>query len=53
MSQGEFTKEEAATTEEAFKEVFGALSKSKQMEFFGHANDVYSFLAAAKAAAPE
>ena len=52
MAQGEFTKEEAGATEEAFKEVFDTLSKNKKMEFFGHANDIYSFLAAAKRAAP-
>ena len=52
MAQGEFTKEEATATEEAFKEVFLALPKNKQMDFFGHANDIYLFLVAAKAAAP-
>lgn len=52
MAQGEFTKEEAKETEEAFSEVFKALSKSKQQELFGHANDIYLFLAAAKEAAP-
>lgn len=53
MAQGEFTKEEAAETETAFKEVFQALSKKKQMEFLGHANDIYLFLGAAKKAAPD
>ena len=53
MAQGEFTKEEATATEEAFKEVFEALPKKKKMEFFGHANDIYLFLAAAKRAAPD
>lgn len=52
MAQGEFTKEEAAETENAFKEVFSALSKAKQGQFIGHANDIYLFLAAAKADAP-
>ncbi len=51
MAQGEFTKEEATETETSFKEVFAALSKPKQMEFLGHANDIYLFLAAAKKAA--
>jgi hypothetical protein len=52
MAQGEFTKEEAAETEDAFAEVFKALSKTKQRELFGHANDISLFLNAAKAAAP-
>ena len=53
MSQGEFTKEEATETEDAFGEVFKALPKKSQGEFIGHANDIYLFLAAAKDAAPE
>jgi len=52
MAQGEFTKEEAMATEETFKEVFAALPKRKQMEFIGHANDIYLFLSAAKKVAP-
>lgn len=52
MAQGEFTKEEAAQTEVAFKEVFDALSKPKQREFLGHANDIYLFLAACKENCP-
>ena len=53
MAQGEFTKETAAETEKAFGEVFDVLSKKKQAEFFGHANDIYLFLAAAKKKAPK
>lgn len=53
MAQGEFTKEEATETQEAFKEVFDALPKRKQCEFLGHANDIYLFLASAKRHAPE
>ncbi len=53
MAQGDFTKEEAAATEAAFQEVFEALSKNKQAEFLGHANDIWLFLAVAKLAAPE
>lgn len=53
MAQGEFTKEEATATEEAFEEVFAALPKTKQRAFIGHANDIYRFLNAAKEAAPE
>ncbi len=52
MAQGEFTKEEATQIEEAFTEVFKALSKKKQVEFIGHANDIYLFLDAAKKSAP-
>ena len=52
MAQGEFTKEEATQTEEDFAEVFRSLSKKKQAEFFGHANDIFLFLDAAKKVAP-
>ncbi len=53
MAQGEFTKEEAGETEEAFREVFKALPKTKQLNFLGHANDILLFLSAAKNAAPK
>ncbi len=53
MSQGEFTKSEARETATAFKEVFNALPKTKQLNFIGHANDIYLFLSAAEKAAPE
>ena len=46
MAQGDFTKEEAKAVADIFKEVFEALPKRKQMEFIGHANDIYLFLAA-------
>lgn len=52
MAQGQFTQEEAKATEEAVKEVFEALPRSKQGQFIGHMNDIYLFLAAAKKAAP-
>ena len=52
MAQGEFTKEEVTYTEEAFAEVFKALSKKKQEELLGHANDIYLFLGEAKKWAP-
>ena len=53
MAQGEFTKEEAQSTIEAFDEVFKALPKTKQMDFFGHTNDIFLFLEAAKRIAPK
>lgn len=53
MAQGDFTKEEADATVVAFKEVFEALPKTKQISFIGHANDIYIFLARAKANAPD
>jgi len=53
MAAGDFTKQEAAETEDAFKEVFGALPKRKQAEFLGHANDIYMFFAAAKRLCPD
>lgn len=52
MAQGEFTKEEAAETIKAVDEMFKALPKAKQGQFFGHLNDVCLFLEAAKRAAP-
>ena len=52
MAQGEFTKEEAAETKKAVKEVFEALSKRMRMDFIGHLNDICLFLDAARAAAP-
>lgn len=52
MVQGEFTKEEALETREAFREVFAALSKKNRMDFIGHANDIDLFLSAAEIAAP-
>lgn len=53
MAQGQFTKDEAAFVRSATEEIFAALSKPKQAEFFGHLNDVLLFLAAATSAAPE
>lgn len=53
MAQGDFTKEEATETEEAFKEVFDALPKRRRLEFLGHANGIYLFLAAAKKKTPK
>lgn len=52
MAQGEFTKEEAVEVRKSFDEIFKALSRSKQMEYLGHANDVYLFLSAAEKVAP-
>jgi hypothetical protein len=53
MAQGEFTKQEAQATRETFDQLFEALSKSKKLEFLGHANDIYLFLIAAEKAAPD
>lgn len=50
--QGQFTKEETRATEDAFTKVFKALSKNKQRDLIGHADDIYLFLAAAHKAAP-
>ena len=52
MAQGDFTKEEAKETETTFSEVFKALSKKKQLEFIGHANDIYLFLTACQKHCP-
>jgi hypothetical protein len=53
MAQGDFTKDEAAETIKAVDEMFKALSKPKQAEYFGHLNDISLFLEAAKRAAPQ
>jgi len=52
MAQGEFTKEEAKETEDALQEIMEAFPKKKALDFIGHFNDVFLFLAAAKQAAP-
>ena len=52
MAQGEFTKEEAKSVNEALNEIMKAFPKKKAMEFIGHFNDIFLFLAAAEAAAP-
>lgn len=53
MAQGEFTKYEAAETKKAVGEIFEALSGRNQTSFLGHLNDIYLFLEAAKAHAPQ
>ena len=52
MAQGEFTKEECDATEEAVREILEGISKAKAREFLGHFNDIFLFIKAAKAAAP-
>jgi len=52
MAQGEFTKEEAAATIEAFDEVFKALPPKKKAEYIGHANDIFLFLEACERGCP-
>lgn len=52
MSQATFTKEEATRVDQAFTEIFEALSNKQRQEFIGEANDIWLFLAAATAAAP-
>ncbi len=53
MAQGEFTKEEARETRQAVQEIWEALTARKRDDFFGHLNDIFMFLDAAEAAAPE
>lgn len=53
MSQGQFTKAEAKQASIAFEEVFKALSKTKQREFLGHANEIYLFLGACEKHCPD
>ena len=53
MAQGEATKQEAKEITNVFKEVFHALPKKRQMEFIGHANDIYLFLGACERVLPD
>ena len=46
MAQGDFTKEEAKKTMDAVEEMYKALSKPKQADYFGHLNDILLFLEA-------
>lgn len=52
MAQGDFTKEEAQATIEAFDELFKATPPKKKQEFIGHANDIFLFLEACKRNCP-
>ena len=52
MAQGDFTKEEAKQTEEAFKEVFDSLPVRRRQAYIGHANDIFLFLAACQRERP-
>ena len=53
MAQGEFTKQEIKFVRGAVQEIWEALTKNKRQEFFGHLNDIFLFLDAAEAAAPD
>jgi hypothetical protein len=53
MAQGEFTKQEAAATLEAVREMFDAIPKSKRFDYIGHLNDICLFVQAAQQQAPE
>lgn len=52
-TQGKFCKAEAKHVTEGMNEVLKALPRAKKMEFLGHFNDLFLFLAAAEKAAPE
>lgn len=52
MTQGKFSKEEAASCREALDEIMKAFPKTKVGEFVGPFNDLFLFLKAAKEAAP-
>lgn len=52
MSQGEFTKEEADAVSKMVWEMYGAMSKRKQMEWLGAMNDIELFIKAAQRVAP-
>jgi hypothetical protein len=52
VTQGQFSKEEAAATREAVQEMFDGLAKSKSFNYIGHLNDIMLFLRAAEANAP-
>jgi hypothetical protein len=52
-TQGKFCKAEARHVKEAADEIMKAMPKKKMAEYFGHFNDLFLFLSAAEAAAPE
>jgi len=53
MATGDFTKQEADATTEALNEIMKSMSKTKCLDFLGHFNDIFCFITAAKAAAPD
>lgn len=52
MAQGEFTKEEAQACDACLKEIMESFPRKKCLDFIGHFNDIFLFLAAAKKIAP-
>jgi len=52
MALGEFTKEEGKVVEEALKEMFDAIPKSRRMEYLGHLNEISLFISKAIQNAP-
>ncbi len=48
MAQGEFTLEEIAKTEKSFEIIFKSMTKKKQGELLGEANDIFLFFDAAR-----
>jgi hypothetical protein len=53
MANDRFTKQEAQSVTEALEEIMKAFPKARVGNFIGHFNDLFLFLSAAKAAAPE
>jgi hypothetical protein len=53
MSQGDFTKLEAARSIEHVSKIFLSIHPKKRVEMIGRLNDVLLFLESAKKAAPE
>lgn len=53
MAQGDFTKQEAESCEEAVSEIMNAMPKRKVAEYLGHFNDVFLFLATCKRECPD
>jgi hypothetical protein len=53
MAQGDFTKQEVKFVREAVQEIWEALTIKKREDFFGHLNDIFLFLDAADAVAPD
>jgi hypothetical protein len=52
-TQGKFCKGEAESCDKALNEIMDAMPPKKRMEYLGHFNDLFLFLAAAKRAAPD
>lgn len=52
MAQGDFTKQNVVLVKEAIDELYGALPKSKKLNYLGHLNEIFLFLDKCNLVAP-